>query len=186
MYKNVSLKRYLDDLAARLPAPGGGAAAALTAGLGASLISMVVNFTLGKPKYAAFDTDLKKILKRSEELRAKFLDLVDLDVAAYKSRNMRDALNIPFMVCRLCLEAAKLCPGLIKKGNVRLISDVGVAAILLESAFASAYYNVEINLESLEDKPLTKSVRKELTQKARMIKKIRSETEVKVGKVIRG
>jgi len=186
MYKNSSLKQYLDDLAAKLPAPGGGSAAALTAALGASLISMVVNFTLGKPKYASFEADLKKILKKSEELHGKFLDLVDLDVFAYKSKSIKDALDIPFMVCRLCFEAINLCPGLIKKGNVNLISDVMVAAVLLESAFASASANVEINLKSLNDKSLTKSVRKELEKKARRMKKIRRDTEVKVGKIIRG
>ncbi|MFZ2357219.1 MAG: cyclodeaminase/cyclohydrolase family protein, partial [Candidatus Omnitrophota bacterium] len=34
MYKNKTLKKYLDDLAAKLPAPGGGSAAALNAALG--------------------------------------------------------------------------------------------------------------------------------------------------------
>ena len=56
------------------------------------------------------------------------------------------------MVCRLCFEGIRLCPPLVTKGNVNLISDVAVAAILLEAAFSSAYYNVEINLKSLGDK----------------------------------
>ena len=90
---------------------------------------------------------------------------MDLDVIAYKSKNIRDALDVPFMVCRLCFEGIKLCPPLIKKGNINLISDVAVAAILLESAFASAYFNVEINLKSLGDKKLTRLIRKELIKK---------------------
>ncbi|HLD82980.1 MAG TPA: cyclodeaminase/cyclohydrolase family protein, partial [Candidatus Omnitrophota bacterium] len=110
MYKDGSLEKYLGDLAARMPAPGGGSAAALTAAMAASLISMVVNFTLGKPKYAQYEDELKVILGKSEKLREEFLNLVDLDVAAYKSRNMRDALDVPFMVARLCFEAAKMCP----------------------------------------------------------------------------
>jgi len=186
MYKNTSIKQYLDDLAAKLPVPGGGSAAALTAGLGASLISMVVNFTLGKPKYARYEQGLKEILSKSENLREEFLNLVDLDAVAYKSKNIREALNIPFMVCRLCFEGIKLCPPLIKKGNRNLISDVSVAAVLLEGAFASAYYNVEINLKSLGDEGLTRSIRKELTRKLALMKKIRSDTEVKVGKIIGG
>jgi formiminotetrahydrofolate cyclodeaminase len=185
-YKNESLKKYLDDLAARMPAPGGGSAAALTASMGASLISMVVNFTLGKPKYAKFESELKVILEESERLRGEFLNLVDLDVAAYNSKNMRDALDIPFMLCRLCFEGIKLCLPLIKKSNTNLISDVAVAAILLESAFASAYFNVEINLKSLNDEKLSGSIRKELSKKEKLIKKIRQDTEVKVGEIIRG
>jgi formiminotetrahydrofolate cyclodeaminase len=185
MYKDSSLKQYLDDLAAKLPAPGGGSAAALTAALGSALISMVVNFTLGKPRYSQFEEELRGILERSEKLRAEFLDLVDLDVIAYKSKNMRDALGIPLMVCRLCAEAAKLCPPLIKKCNINLISDVGVAAVFLESAFASAYFNVEINLKSLNDKKFARGVRKELVPKGRLIKRMRQQTEGKVGQIIR-
>jgi formiminotetrahydrofolate cyclodeaminase len=184
-YKDGTLKKYLDDLAAKLPAPGGGSASALTAGLGTSLISMVVNFTLGKPKYAKYENELKKILEKSEKLREEFLNLVDLDVVAYKSKNIRDALDVPFMVCRLCFEGIKLCPVLITKGNVNLITDVAVAAILLESSFVSAYFNVEINLKSLVDKKLTKVIKKELVQKEKVIKRIRLEMEEKVGKIIR-
>ncbi len=186
MYCDKTLKQYLDDLAAKLPAPGGGSAAALNAALGASLISMVVNFTLGKPKYAKYEKELKVILEKSEELRNEFLRLVDLDVLAYKSKNIRDALNIPLMVCRLCCEGVKLCPELITKGNINLISDVAVAAILLESAFQSAYFNVEINLKSLGDKILAGRIRKELKQKGSMIKRTCLNMEVKVGKIIRG
>jgi methenyltetrahydrofolate cyclohydrolase len=184
MYKEASLRRYLDHLAAKLPAPGGGSAAAFNAAMGAALISMVVNFTLGKPKYAKYEKELKHILNKSETLRHEFLRLTDQDVVAYKSKNMRDALNIPFMVARLCAEGMKLCPPLLKKGNVNLISDVAVAAILLESGFASACFNVEINIKALNDKKLSRGIRKELAQKARLVKKIRSDTEDKVGKII--
>lgn len=183
-YKLKSLKQYLDDLAARLPAPGGGSAAALTASVGTALISMVVNFTLGKEKYAKYEKELKTILAKSEKLRAEFLRLVDLDVIAYKNKNLKNALNVPFMVCRLCFEGVKLCPALIKKGNINLISDVAVAAVLLEAGFTCAYFNVEINLKLLKDKRLTTNIRKELRKKERTIKRIRLNTEVKVGKII--
>ncbi|MFA4842359.1 MAG: cyclodeaminase/cyclohydrolase family protein [Candidatus Omnitrophota bacterium] len=185
-YKNKTLKRYLDDLAAKLPAPGGGSAAAMSAALGVSLVSMVVNFTLGKPRYAKYEPELKKILDKSEKIRSQLLGLVDLDVAAYKSKNIRDCLNVPFMVARLCFEAARLCPELIKKGNINLISDVAVAVALLESGFSAAYCNVEVNLKSTGDKNLTQGIRKELMHKKTVVKNIRIETEAKIGKIIRG
>ena len=186
MYKNQPLKKYLDDLGAKLPAPGGGSAAAFCAALGAALISMVVNFTLGKPKYARYENELKGILDKSEKLKLEFLRLTDLDVTAYRSQDLRDALNTPFMVARLCSEGIKLCKALLKKGNINLISDVAVAAILLESGFASANFNVEINLKSLADKKLAQAIRKEMGQKSRIIKKARIYTEAQVGKIIRG
>ena len=185
-YQGESLKKYIDDLAAKLPAPGGGSAAAFTAAMGVSLLSMVINFTLGKPKYSRFEEELKTILGKSEKLREEFLRLVDLDVVAYESKNIRDALDVPFMVCRLCFEGIKLCLPLITKGNVNLISDVAVAAVLLESAFAAAYFNVEINLKYLQDEKFARRVRKELDSKKKRVRKIRLETEAKVGKIIRG
>jgi len=185
-YKTQSLAKYLNDLAARLPAPGGGSAAAFNAAMGASLVSMVVNFTLGKPRYAVFTKELKRILVKSEKLRKHFLDLVDLDVLAYQSKNIRKSLAVPLRLAKLCYQAAKLCPPLINKGNVNLVSDVAVAAVFLESAFVSASFNVEINLKSLADTKLTQKVRQELNQMYKIILKIRKNTEDSVGKVIRG
>jgi len=185
-YKSASLEKYLSDLAARSPAPGGGSAAAVNAAMGAALISMVVNFTIGKPKYKPFEKDLKDILVKSEKLRQEFLNLVDLDVAAYKSKNVRDAIDVPFMLARLCFEGAKLAPPLIRQGNSNLISDVAVAIIFLEAAFASACFNVEINLKCLGDKKFSAQVRKELSLKGKTIKKIRLKTEERVGQIIRG
>jgi formiminotetrahydrofolate cyclodeaminase len=186
MYRDASLKLYLDELAAKLPAPGGGSAAALTAALGQALASMVINFTLGKEKYAQFEKDLTLELEKSEKLRREFLDLVDRDVEAYNSKDPRKALDIPVMVARLCFEGAKMMPELVKKGNLNLISDVAVAAQLLESAFSAAEVNVEINLKFIDDEKLSRELRKELSEKSKLIKKIRQETEVQVGKVIRG
>jgi formiminotetrahydrofolate cyclodeaminase len=184
-YKTQSLNKYLNDLAARLPAPGGGSAAALNAAMGASLISMVVNFTLGKPRYAAFQKELKVTLAKSERLRKRLLDLVDQDVLAYQSKDIRKALAVPLDLARLCCQAAKLCLPLIKQGNVNLISDVAVAAVFLESAFVAACFNVEINLKSLADIQLAQKTRKELKQMHKTVFNIRKNTEDSVGKVIR-
>jgi len=184
-YKNQSLTKYLNDLAARIPAPGGGSAAALNAAMAVSLVSMVVNFTLGKPKYAVFEKELKRILVESEKLRNNFLDLVDLDVAAYQSKNIKKSLTVPLRLAKLCCQAAKLCPPLVKKGNVNLISDVAVAAVFLESAFAAACFNVEINLKSLSDVKLAQKTKREIKQMYKIMFKIRKNTEDGVGKIIR-
>ena len=185
-YKNQSLTKYLNDLSAKLSAPGGGSAAALNAAMAASLISMVVNFTLGKPKYAAFAKELKLILTKSEKLRIECLNLVDLDVVAYQSKDIRKAIQVPLALSRLCYRAAKLCPPLIKKGNVSLISDVAVAAVFLNSAFVSACFNLKVNLKILGDKKLTQRITIELKQMEEVIIKICKNMEVSFGKIIRG
>jgi len=185
-YRDNNLKKYLDDLAAKIPAPGGGSAAALSATLGASLISMVINFSLGKMRFAKYESRLKDALRKSEAFRQKFTDLIDLDVEAYQSKDIRVALNIPFMVCRLSHQAIGLCPYLIDKTNQNLISDLAVAAILLESAYSSAYFNVEINLKLLADKKLASGIKRELSGKTKQVRRLRMTTEEKVGKIIRG
>jgi glutamate formiminotransferase/formiminotetrahydrofolate cyclodeaminase len=184
MYKNMSIQDYLDQLAAKIPVPGGGSSSALCAACACALVSMVVNFTLEKPKYFRYKRKLKEILNKSELLRKELLRMVDLDAAAYKSKNIRDALNVPFMVSRLCFEGIKICPLLIQRGNINLISDVAVAAVLFEAGFASACFNVEINLKSINDKNLSKGIKKELNQNKRMIRKIRAQVEERVGKII--
>jgi len=185
-YKNQNLTKYLDDLAAKVPAPGGGSAAAISAAMGASLISMVVNFTFAKPEYAAFQTELKEVFSKSERLRKDFLRLADLDVVAYQSKDIRKRIDVPLMLARLCCQSVRLCPVLIKKGNINLISDVAAAAILLESAFTCARFNIDINLKSIGNKKLNQGITKELSKLAKIIQKIRKNTEAGVGKVIRG
>ena len=168
MYINNSIKEYLDDLAAKLPAPGGGSAAALTGATGVALISMVCNFTLGKKKYKEFEQDVEKILSRAELIRKELMRLVDEDVATYKKfassqkddAALREALSVPLKVCELTHEAVKLCPELVDKSNTLLVSDVGCAAELLEGAFLSALFNVEINLAGIKDKDFMLKVRK--------------------------
>ena len=184
MYANKPIKKYLDDLAGKLPAPGGGSGAALAAGLGSSLISMVINFTLGKPKYAKYQSDLTKMLSTSERIRKRLLELVDLDVAAFKSRDINKALEVPLEVSRLCFEAMRLCPPLLKKGNINLISDVAVAAILLEAGFSSALFNVRINIKYLKDKSRLDRIIKELNKNRSFLRKTRQNLEVRIDEII--
>lgn len=175
----------MDDLSARISAPGGGSAAAMNAAMAAGLISMSVNFTLGKLKYARFEAELKGILSRSEKLKSDFLGLVDLDVIAYRSGDSRKALDVPLMLARLCCEGIKLCLGLVKKCNPNLITDVGIAAVFLESAYVSACFNVQINLKILGQKKLAQAIRKELARKAGAIRLARKKVEAAVNKTIR-
>ena len=186
MYINKSLRKYLDDLAAKLPAPGGGSAAAFTAGLGVALICMVINFTIGKPKYARYKKDLTQMLSKSERMKKRLLELVDLDVLAFKSRDINKAMGVPLEVCRLSFKASRLCPPLIKRGNINLISDVAVAAILLEAGFSGALFNVRINLKYLKDKVRAKRITKELDKTSRYLRRMRQNLEAGIDEIIRG
>ena len=49
---DMTIKDFTEKLSSDAPAPGGGSAAALSGALGAALVSMVCNLTVGKPTYA--------------------------------------------------------------------------------------------------------------------------------------
>ena len=53
MTANSSIQTFLDNLASEHPTPGGGGAAAVSGAIGAALVSMVANLTIGKKNYEA-------------------------------------------------------------------------------------------------------------------------------------
>nr|MBP8293484.1 cyclodeaminase/cyclohydrolase family protein [Caldilineaceae bacterium] len=83
-FGSMSTREFLDVLAAGEPTPGGGGAAALTGSAAAALISMVINFTVGRKKYAAVEEEMRGYLAESEALRQELLGLADADAAAFE------------------------------------------------------------------------------------------------------
>lgn len=167
MYTQGSINAYLEDLAARKPAPGGGSAAALGAATGVSLMSMVLNYTAGNQKYKASEGKTAEMLVKTEKYRVMLAGLIDEDVAAYAAlaaafkrakdtpaeleAAYRAALMPPYEVARIAYECLKLCATLPKIGNPNLITDTAIAAIFLEGAFVAAKFNVYINLKYIKD-----------------------------------
>lgn len=198
MYVEGKFKEYLDDLAAKKPAPGGGSAAAAVGALGVSLLSMVANFTVGKDKYEDVEAEMQELLSSAEKLRAELQKLVDEDVAAYQKVSaaykmpkdsdeqkaarseaiqaaLKAAMQVPLATCRSLFEAGKLCEPLLEKGNVNLVSDVGVAAEFIAAGFVSALMNVEINLGGIKDEDFVADIRQELSPKEEQIQKMREK-----------
>ena len=150
-FKNFSLKAFLNVLSQKVPVPGGGSAAALAASLGASLIAMVIHYSLGKGQASWIEDKLKVTLRASQKLQKRFLELVDLDAQAYlqvvkskkaskqvRKRAQAKARAVPREVAQLCYRAIELLPYLVKHGNKYLVSDLEVAAELLLASFNSA------------------------------------------------
>lgn len=74
-YADLTVAGFLDALAARRPAPSGGAAAALTVASAAALTAMAARF--------ARSAELTGLAGPADELRARLLRLADADAAAY-------------------------------------------------------------------------------------------------------
>lgn len=174
-YKSQTIQNYLDDLAARKPAPGGGSVAALVAGLAAGLLSMAANYTLGKNPEK--DKDIKNLLSQSESLRKEFIELIDLDVEAYinvsKAKKagekehqdaLKNAAEVPLKICVYCDEGLKLCESFYNDANKYLISDLDIAIKLFKSALSSGLINVKINIPYLKDKKFVKKIEESISK----------------------
>jgi formiminotetrahydrofolate cyclodeaminase len=173
-YVEGTIESFLDKLASAEPEPGGGSVAALVGALGAALVTMVTNLTLGKEKHAAVQGDMAEIQKGSEKLRCELQELVTLDAHAYgavaaamklprddeaqkKERGrvlqvaLRGAAEVPLRVAEAAAEVARLSLPAAEKGNPNAVSDAGVAVLLADAAAQSAALNVKINLAWIED-----------------------------------
>ena len=171
------LSDYLDELSSKAAVPGGGGVAAISAALGASLVSMVCALTIGKEKYKEFEEDVIKINEAAISLRDKLLKYSDDDAAAFLplskaysmprktdeekvARNevmqkaLVEAADVPFNLIRCCLETVPLFEELLVKGSTLAISDVAVGAQMIITAVNSAILNVYINTKLFKNKEL--------------------------------
>jgi glutamate formiminotransferase/formiminotetrahydrofolate cyclodeaminase len=175
MYVQKPIIDFLDKLASRSPEPGGGSASALVGAVGAALVSMVGNLTLGKEKYADVQGQVEELLKSSEKVRDELQGLIQRDTEVYgelsavfklprdteeqkaeRKAKMEDALKkateVPFEIAEKCLELARLSETAADIGNVGAVSDAGVAVLFAEAAAQGAALNVKINVNSIEDR----------------------------------
>jgi formiminotetrahydrofolate cyclodeaminase len=170
-----SIERFLDDLASASPTPGGGSAAAIMGAMGAALVAMVCNLTIGKKGYEDVEAEMKAVLAESESLRTRLTAMVADDVAAFdtlmagyklpkasdveklaRSAAIQSALQratqVPLDCAKLCAEVVRLSGRAAAVGNQNVISDAGVGVLAAWGALRSAALNVNINAPSIKDR----------------------------------
>jgi len=170
---NEKISDFLDRLADRVPAPGGGAVAALHAAQGAALLGMVARYTTGE-RYAAHQVMIGRIITEVDELRGIALRLAEADADAFtavadayqlpkstdEQRAARSAAGgqaqvnaawPPAQVIGVAGMVVDLAEALVAIGNRNVISDVAAAAEAARAAAATARVNVEINLAGISD-----------------------------------
>ena len=176
---------FLDALASNAPAPGGGSVAALSGALGAALLSMVCNLTLGKSNYAAVQDEIAALVAKTEALRHRLTDLLEADVqvytgvsAAYKmprktpeekaarsaaiQEALKAAAQVPLDVAAACVEVLELCTQTAEQGNLNAVSEAGVAALMAEAGLRSAALNVIINVNAIKDEAFSAKLQGQL------------------------
>jgi formiminotetrahydrofolate cyclodeaminase len=175
MTQQSTIAAFLDDLASERPTPGGGGAAAVSGAIGAALVSMVCNLTIGKKNYEAVSEELKAVLADAETLRAELTGAIEEDVIAFNSvmgayglprgtdeekakrteaiqHALRAATLAPLRVCEACFEVIELSRAVADKGNLNVISDAGVAVLAANAGLRSSALNVYINAKGIKDR----------------------------------
>lgn len=177
--------QFLDELASSAATPGGGSAAAILGALGAALVSMVCNLTIGKKNYVEVEGEMRDVLHDAEALRQRLADMVADDIAAFNGlmaayglpkltdedkaargaaiqHALRAATEAPLACARACADVIKLSMRAAEVGNRNVISDAGVGALAAQAALRSAALNVDINVPSLQDQAFAKACRDEM------------------------
>jgi len=161
---NSTLTNYLEKLAGKSPAPGGGSASALAAAMGASLIEMSASYSLkrsGKEMKKAVTT-IKKIRKQLE----KQIDADGIAYANYRKKRtvaaLKKAADVPVRVCELSAEAIAIGVFVAKKGNANLKSDTVAGLCYLFAALTGAALPAMENLKGLKEKSRAREAGKRL------------------------
>ena len=172
-FSGMSIEEYLARLGSGDPAPGGGAAAALTSAQGAALIMMVANHTVGKPAYSKYEELNKDALTEAAILRDKLAGGIEKDAEAFSKVSAAyampggsedeaalraaaiasasvEAAETPLMVMSDSLEALRLAAELKGRSNKNLESDIYVAARCLYAGIRCAEHNVDANLPAIK------------------------------------
>jgi methenyltetrahydrofolate cyclohydrolase len=184
-FKDTAVEPFLDALASQAATPGGGSAAAIIGAMGAALVSMVCNLTIGKKKYAEVEGEMKDVLAKSEALRLKLTGMIEDDVTAFDAvmaaygmakesdadkaarekaiqAALKQATEVPLRCCHAAREVIDLAAIASDKGNLNVISDAGVAVLAAYAALRSAALNVFTNARMITDKIFAEAKLKEL------------------------
>jgi formiminotetrahydrofolate cyclodeaminase len=168
-----TIETFLAQLAARVPAPGGGATAGLHAAQAAALVAMVARYS-DSAKFADHAEDITTITATADRLRQNALDLAEEDAAAFTAvttayglpkgtpdeavarsaaiaKALVTAAHVPAMVIAVAEQVLSLAEQLLPIGNRNVVSDVAAAAEAARAAATTARVNVEINLGGIKD-----------------------------------
>ena len=208
MTANSSIQTFLDDLASERPTPGGGGAAAVSGAIGAALVSMVANLTIGKKNYEAVWQDLEAVNAKAVALRAELIRAIDEDVVAFNAvmgayglpratdeekakraaaiqAALKDATIAPLRAVKACFEVIRLSAAAAEKGNLNVISDAGVAVLSANAGLRSAALNVFINAKAIKDRDFAEKqiaeVNALLAQSAETTESVYQTVRTKIG-----
>jgi methenyltetrahydrofolate cyclohydrolase len=178
--RDETIAEFLRQLAARVPAPGGGATAGLHAAQSAALLAMVARYSDG-PKYAEHADLIDRVRTEADALIDDAVALAEADADAFgavaeayklpkdtdddkRARSaaieaaLAGAAKVPADVVQAALRLAELAEELLPVANRNVLTDVGAAAEAARAAGVTASLNIEVNLRGIKDTDLRSSL----------------------------
>lgn len=188
----TSLRGFIEQIAARTSAPGGGSASAAMAAMGAALGAMVAKLTYGVRKFEAVDGAMRQAIPPLHEAVQALIPMIDADTQAFgdymdgvrmpqeteaeqaarhakMQAGLKTAVAVPLKTMQRGDRVWESLCAVARHGNPASASDVEVGAKALEAGIWGAYRNVLINLQDIEDaafKQTTIRAAEELVQRA--------------------
>jgi glutamate formiminotransferase/formiminotetrahydrofolate cyclodeaminase len=170
----LSLRDFIQAVAARTSAPGGGSVSAALAALGTGLGAMVAKLTYGVRKFEDRDPQMRAVIPPLHALTQALIPMVDADTNAFEEymeglrmprgteaekkarqekmqKGLKTAIQIPLATMRLGDKAWDPLCETARHGNPASKSDVQVGARALETGIWGALQNVYINMVDLTD-----------------------------------
>ena len=175
----------LSRISSSSPTPGGGSVAALTLAHAHALGMMVSRLTLGKEKWSEGHNSASEVIELSTKGIDLSLLLADEDASAFDAvmdsyRLPRDnelqksiraeaiesstinAAFVPLKIMRASSDFLQSIMGLSRTGNPNALTDLLASSELAYSSSKIASYNVQINLDSLDDTDEKKDIAQEM------------------------
>ncbi len=170
----MTVRSFIEEVAERSSAPGGGSVSAVAAAMGAGLGAMVAKLTYGVRKFEAVDAVMRKIIPVLHETSRQLIPMIDADTASFddymsslklpkateeqraeRSARMQAALKkaveVPLKTMRLGDAAWEAMCEVARNGNPGMVSDIQVGARVLETGIWGACQNVLINIAGVKD-----------------------------------
>jgi glutamate formiminotransferase/formiminotetrahydrofolate cyclodeaminase len=180
----MSLRAFIEEVASRSSAPGGGSVSAAMAAMGVGLGAMVGKLTYGVRKFESVDARMRKNIPPLHDAAARLIPMIDADTTAFNDfmealrlprtteaerteraermqAGLKKAIDIPLTTMKLGDGAWDALCEVARYGNPASRSDVEVGAKALETGIWGAYKNVMINMADITDNAFKTQVTRE-------------------------
>jgi glutamate formiminotransferase/formiminotetrahydrofolate cyclodeaminase len=184
---SLTVRKFIEEIASRSSAPGGGSAAAAIAAIGTGLGCMVAQLTYGVRKFEHLDGEMRKIIPPLHNATQKLIPMIDADTNAFNDymdalrmpkateedktlriaamqAGLKKAIEVPLNTMRYGNSGWEWMLEIAKFGNIASKSDVEVGARALEVGIWGAYKNVLINLPGIKDEDFKNKILSEANE----------------------